>query len=89
MKWGPITVVEWTDSASIRGGHWHSYDDAESLTPDNCKSVGWILRETKEAITIVPHSALHSIGGEMCIPKVAITKRWTLGEPKARRRRTR
>jgi hypothetical protein len=83
--WGPITIIEWFDSCSIRGGTWHSHDDAEQLVPDRIKSVGWVLKETKEAVTMVPHTAEHSVGGEMCIPKVAITKRWILAQPKRKR----
>lgn len=80
-KWGPIVVVEWIDSCSIRGGHWNSFDDAEQLTVDRIRSIGWIFKETKDSITLVPHAAAHSVGGEMCIPKVAITRRWKLTDP--------
>lgn len=85
MKWGPLTVVEWIDSCSIRGGHWHPHEDAQQLSVDEIKSVGWILKEDKKAIVLVPHAAAHSVGGEICIPKVAITRRWTLAKPRRRK----
>ena len=84
-EWGPIAVIEWVDSCSLRGGHWHSHEDGEQLSVDRCKSVGWILKEDKECVVIVPHTASHSIGGELCIPKVAITRQWNLASPRKRK----
>jgi hypothetical protein len=81
-EWGPLAVIEWIDSCSLSGAFWHAHEDGEQLLLDHCKSVGWILKETKKEIILVPHTTEHSIGGEMCIPKIAITRRWTMPTPK-------
>lgn len=75
---GPLAFIEWEDSLGCPQG-WQSFEDA--LT--SCviiQSVGWVLRESKESVTLVPH--VGSVDGNanqgqgiMTIPKRCILKR--------------
>jgi len=77
-----LEVVEWADSYSPSDIGWKSI--AEMEEPDNmvCISVGWIEKETKDNITIVPHitdiydKKTEGYGyGILTIPKGVILKR--------------
>lgn len=83
----PLIVVEWVDSCGLKGGHWGSTEDAKQLTPSDCRSVGWLINETDDAIVLAAHVTPHHVSGEMCIPKVAVTKRWPIKITKKGRRR--
>ena len=76
-----LVLVEWVDSHSSPGG-WLFIDDIIDRE-DNlyCRSVGWIVKETEELITLVPHIAGEVNGnlrlsgrGDLTIPCIAITK---------------
>lgn len=86
MKYGPLTYVEWEDSSSL-SGPWHRHAEIESLTLDICRSVGWLVNETRRSITLVAHCSSHACGGEIVIPKTCILKRWSVKQPPKRRRR--
>jgi hypothetical protein len=73
-----LVLIEWVDSHSGRG--WQDRSRIEECAQLlRCKSVGWIVSETKEVIVIVPHvsggdTMLQGLG-DLVIPKCAITKR--------------
>lgn len=70
-----IIYIEWVDSTSY-GGVWKPRDDVEHLQENPViVSVGVLLRETPQSITVVGHIGSGQVSGEMCIPKVAIKKR--------------
>ncbi len=52
MKENTLVKVDWIDSSTTRG--WHSREDAKN--PDHtgiaCVSVGFVVRDTKENITV-------------------------------------
>lgn len=83
-----LVLVEWVDSHSGRG--WRDIDrikETDSLL--HARSVGWLLRETKEVILLASHitgedngNILLQASGDMCIPKVAVKKITVLKEPK-------
>ena len=76
-----LVVLEWLDSCALHGGTWNDTEDAAAISPSRCRSVGWILREDKQAIVLASHFAEHQVGGEMCILKKTIVRRWTLANP--------
>ena len=75
-----LAYIEWWDHCSFMEYKWRSLDEISDLAPTLVKSVGWILKETKEYITIV--STLdegESIAcAEMCILKGQIKKKKVL-----------
>ena len=72
-----LVLIEWMDSHSGRG--WQDRDRIESAAqPLYCKSVGWLLKETKDVAVIVPHisgrDSMIQGCGDLVIPKRAIVK---------------
>jgi hypothetical protein len=75
-----LVLIEWMDSHSGRG--WQTLDELqEKAEPLYCRSVGWIVKETKQCKVIVPHIAGERNGdimllgnGDMVIPAKAIVK---------------
>ena len=75
-------MIKWVDSYSDPTVSWHRIKDIES--PENmiCLSAGWIEKETKDNITIVPHVSGINFkkskrygSGIMTIPIVSILER--------------
>ena len=79
-KLGALTLIEWLDHCSLDGGHWQTVESAETLTPVIVQSIGWLLKETKETIVLVPHlsQGQGQVFGEVCILKRVIIKRKSL-----------
>ncbi len=76
-----LEFVTWIDSRMTSG--WAEIEDRES-TIWPIKSVGWVVKETDELIHLVPHIGTNPDQGcgDMMIPKIAITRRIVLKEPK-------
>ncbi len=77
----PFAVVAWLDHCGGRG-EWTSVADLQSHFPVTIFSAGWIVKETKEFITLVPHAGIGKDGhitessqGELCIIKKCIIQR--------------
>ena len=74
----PLVVVKWVDSYGC-GSQWGEIPDSEPGA-HYCYSVGWLVRESVDAILLVPHISPNndSIGsvehgcGDMVIPRSAI-----------------
>ena len=65
-----LIEVDWLDSSGMNG--W-THDKSEQNL--RCKSIGYVLGETKQGITIASHFSFNgSVNSPMTIPKVAITK---------------
>lgn len=80
-----LYYVKWMDSRGVSAS-WVFVDQVEH---EACilHTVGAILKETEDVITIVPHFELKDgkidqLCGEMTIPKVAIIKTEKIGEIK-------
>lgn len=73
-------IVDWVDSAGMAGWH-HRHDWAEH-TVAKCRSIGWLLADTKEQITIALNHDRDGggIGEVMAIPRVAIKRLRKLNE---------
>lgn len=72
-----IIYVKWVDSISYGSSVWTNKDvvvKSEAGLPV-LESVGFLLKETADAVVIAGHVGDGSISGDMSIPKVAIKKR--------------
>jgi hypothetical protein len=67
---GTIVYVEWVDA--VADVEWEDNVKAE-IHP--CKSIGWIVDETKDALCIACTVSMESSNARMHIPKAWITKR--------------
>lgn len=69
-------LVEWVDS--FRGVNWEPLDDSTIIPPTHF-SVGWIEKQDKDYVKILPHVSVYPSGhkngfGDMTIPRCAIKK---------------
>ncbi|MDD5006461.1 MAG: hypothetical protein PHS33_08210 [Candidatus Omnitrophica bacterium] len=76
-----LTLIEWEDSYST-DDKWKSVSAMPKPKRMICVSVGWIIKETKNNILIIPHlsdiknkKSSGTAFGEMVIPKSSIRKR--------------
>jgi len=75
-----LVIVDWVDSTAGEG--WKTLREMKGAENGlTCRSVGWILKESKECLVIVPHIAGESLDdpqfqvrGDMSIPKRCILK---------------
>lgn len=81
-----LVLIEWVDSSG--GSGWIPVDEIEE-EPIIIRSVGWVLRETKDIIVIAAHHGQRNgrttpeqVHSEMKIPKVAIKRVRNLREPR-------
>lgn len=68
--------VEWDDSSSMASTVWKHKQEVTNSKPCRCKTVGFVLKEDSESVTLV--SSLDGgdyVSGDMQIPKSAIRKR--------------
>jgi hypothetical protein len=69
----PLVLITWKDAQSMQSvGRWVEPNDVDALEPALAQSVGWVRRETPDAITVYSHDAGDVIGGDLCIPRVCI-----------------
>lgn len=69
-----VTVIEWVDSVSKAGGLWHDPGQVRTMEPGPIISVGFIQSESPDHVTLASHITSQEVGGDICIPRVAITK---------------
>jgi hypothetical protein len=71
-----LIYLEWVDSCGNASRVWHNRDEAvECITPLVCRSVGFVVEETRDYLTIAAHAGGDEVSGVMSIPKCAIKKR--------------
>ena len=68
--------VDWVD-ASTCSQAWNFPEDMPGI-PESIQSVGWVVRENDDAITIAAHWGNDSVSGDMTIPKIAIVQIWEI-----------
>lgn len=74
----PLLWIEWVDSVGS-GVVWTLLEDAPMGDKMGVTSIGWLICETPESITIAAHfGAVGVVSGDMTIPKCAIKGRWEL-----------
>jgi hypothetical protein len=76
-----LTLLEWVDSLGCPQG-WQLLEDTKAVFV-RIQSVGWVIDETSEAITLAPHLGFigeepNQAQGIMTIPKRCISSRTTL-----------
>jgi len=71
---GPLVLVEWLDSCSpVR--KWQDPDAMKTYTVAQCRSVGWIISESKERIVLASSVAPDEVGEVTAIPRSCVVKR--------------
>lgn len=67
-------MVTWFDSCSANGGPWMDRESAEEMKPIECVTVGFVMSETAEYITVASSVTIEQqVAGDMCIPRSCIT----------------
>ena len=77
-----LKLIEWQDSRGV-SAQWQFISTVKDDNLCICNSVGWVIKESKECVTIAPHIGIEIDGdnqvcGEMHIPKRSILKMKTL-----------
>lgn len=52
----PLVLIEWVDSSRLGDG-WRMLDEIEAPEPHRCLSVGFVVKESKDAKVLVPNLA--------------------------------
>jgi hypothetical protein len=88
-----LVFVEWADSFGAAHGWWAT-DDAKKMRPAHTVSVGWIVKQDKQCITLAPHLGfgngdgdITQMAGVISIPVAAVLRTVRLKEPKITRKR--
>jgi len=68
--------IEWIDSCSMLNA-WNGLDDFKGLKPTLCKTIGFLVDENIDAITLAGSYCVEGgvVSGDITIPKCAIKKR--------------
>ena len=85
-----LVYIKWIDAFGV-GAEWQPIEEMLGDAPMECESVGWIAKETKNYILIVPHihgavtvganrRSEESGWGDMAIPQKAILERKDLNK---------
>jgi hypothetical protein len=78
-----IARIEWVDSSSFPNGPWITEEEVDRQIAEHgalkCLSIGFVVRENADIVVISSSVAEGMIMEPMAIPKVAITKRESLG----------
>lgn len=75
-----LVQVKWVDSHSFDG--WATLEQLKEYhIVSTCISIGWLLNDEKDSITLVPHinfdkegETINQCSGDMTIPRVAVTE---------------
>ena len=71
-----VVYVEWDDSSSYVSTVWKSEEEVKKNPCCRCKTVGFIIDETKDSLTLAGSlDGGRYVSGDMSIPKSAIRKR--------------
>lgn len=71
-----LLYVEWDDHSSFGSSGWRGKDEYESGNkPLRCASVGWVVAESRDAITLVGTKGGSKYSGDMTILKNCIRKK--------------
>ena len=65
-------LVEWVDSVEVTG--WRLLDDIPPCTTFPVRTMGWLIEESDEAITVAGSLGVDQACGMMRIPVVAIKR---------------
>lgn len=68
-----LVLIEWLDAVTDDAG-WKKIADVQAQRPPVCRSVGWILKETKSHITIAATIHGDDCDGDVTIPRGMVRK---------------
>lgn len=68
-----LVLIEWLDAVTDDAG-WKKISDVARIRPPVCRSVGWILKETKSHITIAATIHGDDCDGDVTIPRGMVRK---------------
>lgn len=84
--------VEWEDSCSVGSRVWVSAEDVRDSRPSKCVSIGLVVKETNDFITLAGHWAGEESGdysGNLTIPRSAVRMVRRIAIPARKRREAR
>lgn len=64
-----IVEVVWWDAIGVSADEWSDHKEAYSAVPAPTLTVGYVVKDTPEYITVVSLLNQHHIGHGVCIPK--------------------
>jgi hypothetical protein len=80
-----LIAVEWIDSSGANG--WNRVSETPQA-PERIRSIGWVIAESDESITIAPHMTTdqddQNCMGALTIPKACIQRRKAVKWPWSR-----
>lgn len=74
-------VIDWVDSSGL-GGLWNDDEVVLSLHLNTITSIGRVINEDEDFITLVPHVSNYQLAGAICVPRDVIKKIRVLGHYK-------
>lgn len=74
----PLIVLEWIDITGNDEKPWMTLEEAQAFTPAPMTTVGFLIRETSEFITLCSTIGQDDAGNLNCIPKGCIRSQKTL-----------
>jgi len=77
MRTPRCVMVEWLDSLS-NPQLWEFIDEMDDMEPPRCRSVGFVLADTAECMTLAPSMNDYQVLGRIVIPRGAIVSVKTL-----------
>lgn len=70
-----LVEIEWWDHATYRDNVWRDKAEIKGLKPQLVRTVGWVAKETKKAVTVVATRAkFGAYCGEMCVARPCIKR---------------
>ena len=68
-----LLYIEWLDSKGITN-EWEYFDEIMPMKPNTCRSIGFLIEETKEYKTLAPNISETQVLGRITIPLRSIIK---------------
>ncbi len=68
---GDIVLVHWLDSA-LDDSRWCSRDEAQSLEPASCLSVGWLMALDEDRLVLAASWSPDEVGEVVAIPRACV-----------------
>lgn len=72
-----LVLIEWLDSKGITTA-WEYLDEVEPMPPTLCYSVGFLVADTDQYVTVAQAMSDNQVLGRTTIPKCSIQKMETL-----------
>jgi hypothetical protein len=69
----PLVLVEWLDIVGNDEKPWMTLKEAQGFTPAALKTVGFLIQETTDFVTICSTIGGEDVGNLNCLPRGCIT----------------